>query len=395
MKIQRNCGSSRWMMCAQFFLLVLQHPTSMAHENDEPTKSMYQVEFRKGKAFLECSAHCLDEFASGDFVQVESRFGFETGMVCDVRPHDSEIISQEYSGESRQIVGYASEVEKRHLLSLIHDEERALSICIELASRRNLAIRVVGAEYSGDRKKLTYLYLGGKRVDFRELLRDLLFILRTKIWMQKVDLEGNYIHCSVPSNHPNSMALSVRKLANSTNFDLPDRSFLSPYPPPSRPSSFDAYDTPSSSSFSHSHIHPPRGPSFLHDYDSMYDSSTPPLTFTPRGMAPSYPPRGRDPPPPRARQMIPPEEYGPPTQATDHLHRSYSRYGPHGIGGSPSGPSNLPYPRPVVSRPHSLLNEGAADQFEPHYTDNIDEGFSGNQFAPDQASSAYYGGTIW
>jgi hypothetical protein len=41
------------------------------------------------------------------------------------------------------------------------------------------------------------------RVDFRELVRDLFSLFKTRIWMQKLDIHGKPIHSSMPSGDPN------------------------------------------------------------------------------------------------------------------------------------------------------------------------------------------------
>jgi len=46
---------------------------------------------------------------------------------------------------------------------------------------------VVDAEYQFDRNKLTFFFEAEGRIDFRELVRDLFSIYKTRIWMQQVN----------------------------------------------------------------------------------------------------------------------------------------------------------------------------------------------------------------
>ena len=48
-------------------------------------------------------------------------------------------------------------------------------------------MNVVDAEYQFDRHKLTFFFEASCRVDFRELVRDLFSIYKTRIWMQQID----------------------------------------------------------------------------------------------------------------------------------------------------------------------------------------------------------------
>ncbi|KAI9312258.1 PSP1 C-terminal conserved region-domain-containing protein [Dichotomocladium elegans] len=49
---------------------------------------------------------------------------------------------------------------------------------------------IVDAEYQWDRRKLTFYFVAERRVDFRELVRDLFRIYKTRIWMCSVNTAG-------------------------------------------------------------------------------------------------------------------------------------------------------------------------------------------------------------
>jgi hypothetical protein len=180
---------------------------------------VYEVELRRGKEIVEKSVSCLANFSVGEFVKVENRRGDEVGVVCKIKLETSE--STRHHGEivRRRIIAPATEAEKNYLLIKIRDEDRALSVCVDLVNLRQLAITIVDAEFSTDHKKLTFSYLGERRVDFRELIRDLFSIFKTRIWMQKLDTDGNMIHSSLPSSDPNSKVLSAHILAQLPSVD--------------------------------------------------------------------------------------------------------------------------------------------------------------------------------
>ena len=48
-------------------------------------------------------------------------------------------------------------------------------------------MHVVDAEYQFDRHKLTFFFEAECRIDFRELVRDLFSMYKTRIWMQQLD----------------------------------------------------------------------------------------------------------------------------------------------------------------------------------------------------------------
>ena len=48
-------------------------------------------------------------------------------------------------------------------------------------------MNILDSEYQFDRHKLTFFFEADGRIDFRELVRDLFSIYKTRIWMQQVD----------------------------------------------------------------------------------------------------------------------------------------------------------------------------------------------------------------
>jgi len=67
------------------------------------------------------------------------------------------------------------------------EEEELLGICRSKVRQRGLPMNVVDAEYQFDRHKLTFSFEADCRVDFRELVRDLFSMYKTRIWMQQLD----------------------------------------------------------------------------------------------------------------------------------------------------------------------------------------------------------------
>jgi hypothetical protein len=67
-------------------------------------------------------------------------------------------------------------------------------------------MNVVDAEYQFDRHKLTFFFEAEGRVDFRELVRDLFSIYKTRIWMQQLD-KNTSAACRAASNPPAPVAM--------------------------------------------------------------------------------------------------------------------------------------------------------------------------------------------
>ena len=69
------------------------------------------------------------------------------------------------------------------LFSKSQDEAKALAVCQTKIRQRNLPMEVVDAEYQWDRRKLTFYFVADRRIDFRELVRELFKLYKTRIWM--------------------------------------------------------------------------------------------------------------------------------------------------------------------------------------------------------------------
>eukprot|EP00760_Papus_ankaliazontas_P024758 PhM_4_TR2420/c3_g1_i1/m.22207 len=66
-------------------------------------------------------------------------------------------------------------------------ERRAIEVAQQKVVEHQLPMSILDAEYQFDRKKLTFYYEAGQRLDFRDLVRDLYRTFRARIWMEMVE----------------------------------------------------------------------------------------------------------------------------------------------------------------------------------------------------------------
>ena len=71
-------------------------------------------------------------------------------------------------------------MENRKAESSAHDQ------CLRLVEQHNLNLKLVDVEYQFDRKKITFFYTADERVDFRQLVKDLAAVFRTRIEMRQI-----------------------------------------------------------------------------------------------------------------------------------------------------------------------------------------------------------------
>ncbi|ORZ20319.1 PSP1 C-terminal conserved region-domain-containing protein [Absidia repens] len=122
-----------------------------------------------------------------------------SALLLDHPPSPSSSLSSSSSSSSsssaaaplpKQICRLATPSEITLLVTKRHDEQKALLICQTKSKQKNLLMDIVDAEYQWDRRKLTFYFIAERRVDFRELVRDLFKIYKTRIWMCSVNSVG-------------------------------------------------------------------------------------------------------------------------------------------------------------------------------------------------------------
>ncbi|KIY65529.1 PSP1-domain-containing protein [Cylindrobasidium torrendii FP15055 ss-10] len=165
---------------------------------------LFIVEFKAGRTDLFYTTDSSLDIRVGDLVIVEADRGKDLGRVVNdsitadaVERHRASI------GEKRElnpkvIFSKATRADIEALGAKTADEQRALDVCRMKVKGRKLPMEVVDAEYQWDRHKLTFYYVTEKRIDFRELVRELFRLYKTRIWMSSLagampgeDIAGN------------------------------------------------------------------------------------------------------------------------------------------------------------------------------------------------------------
>lgn len=98
-------------------------------------------------------------------MKVEGSRGQNIGFICNIEVQTSDDVpffGPDGQESFKKIVGRAPEHEKKALMTKLRDEDRALHICNELATRRRLPILIVDAEFQFDRNKLTFSYVSDR-----------------------------------------------------------------------------------------------------------------------------------------------------------------------------------------------------------------------------------------
>ena len=122
---------------------------------------------------------------AGEWVVVEVERGRDVGRVKSV----GGVARRKCGGETPDatpILRRADDGEVTQLHTLRVDEERVRRKTRELVEQHNLKMKVSDSEWQWDRNKLTIYFTAERRVDFRQLVRDLARTFRTRIELKQI-----------------------------------------------------------------------------------------------------------------------------------------------------------------------------------------------------------------
>ena len=121
----------------------------------------------------------------GEEVIVETSRGLEFGKVSmSVR----EITEEEIVSPLKQIVRIATDNDKAQVQKNKKKEQEAFGICEEKIAAHNLDMKLVDVEYTFDGNKILFYFTAEGRVDFRELVKDLAAVFRTRIELRQIGI---------------------------------------------------------------------------------------------------------------------------------------------------------------------------------------------------------------
>jgi cell fate regulator YaaT (PSP1 superfamily) len=119
----------------------------------------------------------------GDEVIVETVRGIEYGkVVSGIRfVKEDEVVLP-----LKKVIRIATDEDRAQMLRNSQAAKKALTICQEKIRHHQLEMKLVDAEYTFDRNKIIFYFTAEGRVDFRELVRDLAAVFRTRIELRQI-----------------------------------------------------------------------------------------------------------------------------------------------------------------------------------------------------------------
>lgn len=116
-------------------------------------------------------------------VIVETVRGIEYGIaVVGVR----EVPEEEIIAPLKKVIRIASEVDNQKYLENKQKEKEAFDLCSNKIRQHSLIMKLIDVEYTFDNNKIIFYFTADGRVDFRDLVKDLASIFKTRIELRQI-----------------------------------------------------------------------------------------------------------------------------------------------------------------------------------------------------------------
>ncbi len=140
------------------------------------------VQFRTGAKVYFFSPNGL-QISTGDHVIIETTRGPEYG-ICAAGNHT--VPFKDIVPPLRKVLRLANEADERTLSANRVKEKKAFEVCQQKIQEHKLDMQLVSAEYAFDGSKILFFFTSDDRVDFRELVKHLAGIFRTRIELRQI-----------------------------------------------------------------------------------------------------------------------------------------------------------------------------------------------------------------
>lgn len=166
------------------------------------------------------------EIRQGDHVIVETARGVEYGRVVS---GTREVSEEEVVQPLKSVIRIATEQDEKTEVKNREKEKEAFRICQEKIRKHKLEMKLIAAEYTFDNNKVLFYFTADGRIDFRELVKDLAAVFRTRIELRQIGvrdetkIRGGIGICGRPlccSTYLSEFAAVSIKMAKEQNLSL-------------------------------------------------------------------------------------------------------------------------------------------------------------------------------
>jgi len=159
----------------------------------------YLVEFKGSRREVFANPNCLG-LRPNDYVVVQAERGEDLGKVSKKAQKEAE----EPERKPQNILRRATEEDLKKLIANREKEMDCFKECQRMITERGLEMKLVDVELQFDNNKLTFFFTAEKRIDFRELVKELATTYKTRIELRQIGVRdeakriGGFGVCGLP-----------------------------------------------------------------------------------------------------------------------------------------------------------------------------------------------------
>ena len=174
------------------------------------------VRFRKaGKVYYFSPGD--EEIKAGQHVIVETARGVEYGhVVLGSHEVDDKKVIQPLKPVIRMATAADEEIERRNK----EKEKEAFKICLEKIKKHELDMKLIDTEYTFDNNKVLFYFTADGRIDFRDLVKDLASVFKTRIELRQIGVRlccasylSEFIPVSIKMAKEQNLSLNPTKIS--------------------------------------------------------------------------------------------------------------------------------------------------------------------------------------
>ncbi len=140
------------------------------------------VRFKKAGKIYYFDPDGLD-IETNSFVIVETARGIEYGKVVIA---NKQVEEEDIVLPLKKVLRVATEKDRLQVIANKKAAREAFDICLKKIAEHQLEMKLIDVEYTFDRNKVIFYFTADGRVDFRELVKDLAAIFKTRIELRQI-----------------------------------------------------------------------------------------------------------------------------------------------------------------------------------------------------------------
>ncbi|HDN67601.1 MAG TPA: hypothetical protein ENF86_01460 [Firmicutes bacterium] len=142
---------------------------------------VYELEFKGGRKDFYLNSQNIP-LRIGDLVVVQADRGEDVARVAQI----AELSACRKREAKREILRRLTPEDMEKLKQNMQKEKEAIRLCKEKIAEHGLKMKLVDAEYQFDGSRICFYFTAEKRVDFRQLVKDMADIYRTRVEMRQI-----------------------------------------------------------------------------------------------------------------------------------------------------------------------------------------------------------------